>query len=420
LYGTASRYRSLPNGLEFFLSNPAQTLLAAMIVQMTVLGVVSYPAWSVTDVGRETRRLTSRGAIAVIVGLALMSARGVVHGAASIVVANALLLSGYRNIFTGVYVAFGLPPPPAWERWLTRLAIVAVAALWAADPSADATLFAQPRLLVASLPMAAISGYLVVTLMRKRMRPWPLGARYVATAAAFGCVTNAGRPVAFLFVDGHVDPLKTPVAIVAVGSALGSSLLLYIGIAMQVETRAREHLEHKNEQLSQQAFTDGLTGLANRRHLEDTALIELARSRRHGWPLTVLLIDVDHFKRVNDRFGHATGDAVLRETAKSMLIGLRSHDMLARWGGEEFALLLPHCSPADAEQVAQRILTSVRQATLPALEGGHVTVSIGIAAARDDDDDFHAVLRRADRALYRAKDAGRNQFKLSEQPEQAA
>jgi diguanylate cyclase (GGDEF)-like protein len=402
------------------LSNPAQILLAAMIVQMTVLALVSYPAWSVTDVGRETRRLTGRGALLLIVGLVLMSVRGVVPGVASIVVANALLLSGLRTVYAGVYVAFGLPQPPALERWLIRVAIVAVGVLWAVDPSPDATVFARPRMLVASLPLAAISGMLVVTLMRKRTGPWPLGARYVASAAAIGCVTHVGRAVAFFFVEGHVDPLKTPIAIVAVGSALGSSLLLYIGIAMQVETRAREHLEHKNEQLSRQAFTDGLTGLANRRHLENTALVELARARRHGWPLTVLLIDIDHFKKVNDRFGHAAGDIVLRETAERMLIGLRSHDVLARWGGEEFALLLPHCSPADAEQVANRILTSVRQAPLPALEGGHVTVSIGMAAARDDDDDFQAVLHRADQALYRAKDAGRDQSMLSDQPLVAA
>ena len=122
----------------------------------------------------------------------------------------------------------------------------------------------------------------------------------------------------------------------------------------------------------------------------------------------------------NDRELFAAGDNVLRQTAQRMLVGLRSHDVLARWGGEEFALLLPHCSPTDAEKVAERILNSLRQATLPALEGGRVTVSIGIAAARHDDDDFQAVVARADHALYRAKDAGRDQSMLSDEPMFAA
>lgn len=402
------------------MSHPTQTLILAMVVQLTVLVLVSYPAWSVTDVGRETRRLAGRGALLITVGMMLMSARGVVPGVASIVLAIGLLLNGYRSVYASVYVLFGLPPPPAWERWLTGLATVAVGALWAADPSPDATVFVQPRLLAASLPMAAISGSLLLTLRRKLTQPWPLGARYVASAAAFGCVINVGRSVAFLFVEGRVDPLKTPIAVVAVTASLASSLLLYIGMAMQLETHAREHLLRTNAQLTRQAFTDGLTGIANRRHLENIALVELARARRHGWALTVLLIDIDHFKRVNDRFGHAAGDNVLRETAQRMLVGLRSHDVLARWGGEEFALLLPHCSPTDAEKVAERILNSLRQTTLPALEGGRVTVSIGIAAARHDDDDFQAVVARADRALYRAKDAGRDQSMLSDEPMFAA
>lgn len=154
--------------------------------------------------------------IAVIVGPALMSARGVVHGAASIVVANALLFSGYRTILTGVYVAFGLPPPSAWEPWLIRLAIVAVAALWAADTSADATLFAPPRLLVASLSMAAISGSLIVTLMRKRTGILP--GRQTVVLVSHGSARRGKRRLAPCGLSRRGDANGVAVATQAVNN----------------------------------------------------------------------------------------------------------------------------------------------------------------------------------------------------------
>jgi len=156
------------------------------------------------------------------------------------------------------------------------------------------------------------------------------------------------------------------------------------------------------------ARTDSLTGLLNRRGLEEHALREIKRSRRHGTPLTVLAMDLDHFKSINDRYGHETGDAVLCSVAKALAAAMRSYDVAARLGGEEFVALLAETNAQNAASTAERL-----RATMEALEvsaNGHClgfTASFGIAVFQPNDT-LESVLRRSDRALYAAKLAGRN------------
>jgi diguanylate cyclase (GGDEF)-like protein/PAS domain S-box-containing protein len=163
------------------------------------------------------------------------------------------------------------------------------------------------------------------------------------------------------------------------------------------------------DQLRALATTDTLTGALTRRHFFDLAELEWARSTRHRHPLCVALIDVDHFKTVNDRFGHGCGDEALRLVAETVRGKLRRHDLLGRYGGDELALLFPETPLEGARQVSDRIRRAVTEIRLVA-QGEvcvRLTISVGLAEHREDES-LAAVCRRADAALYEAKDAGRD------------
>lgn len=168
-------------------------------------------------------------------------------------------------------------------------------------------------------------------------------------------------------------------------------------------------LRRRRERADQVALTDALTGLFNRRMAVQALDRELARSARSGAPLTVLLCDLDHFKRLNDQFGHLVGDQALRAVATLLKDRVRKSDTLARFGGEEFVLILPDTPPEDASVLATRIFTEVeRRGTELGLP---LTVSIGLTMALPDDT-AHSLLARADHALYASKDHGRNRFSV--------
>ena len=203
-----------------------------------------------------------------------------------------------------------------------------------------------------------------------------------------------------------------------------------------VKARVKTHLRVKrlSDELRRTAVTDGLTGVANRRHFDDLMEREWQRSWRHGDPLSLLLIDVDHFKLYNDHYGHPKGDQCLQEVVAAVKRAVRrAPDLVARCGGEEFAALLPHTARPGAEFVAQRILDSVTARRIrheDSLTSDHVTVSIGITCydalggglsipsatlgTRDELHHFSSsdLLLTADRALYAAKRAGRNRARF--------
>ncbi|MEO8258698.1 MAG: diguanylate cyclase [Acidobacteriota bacterium] len=176
----------------------------------------------------------------------------------------------------------------------------------------------------------------------------------------------------------------------------------------------QERLMAAQDTLRHQATHDGLTGLWNRAMVFDQLERELARARREGQSLAVIMADIDHFKHVNDVYGHAAGDAVLRETAMRLVAVPRSYDMVGRYGGEEFVLLLPSCGLVEAEIVAERVRRAVNDKpitvgmiTLP------VSVSLGVACASNEHDTAETVLIKADEAMYRAKAMGRNRVEVS-------
>jgi len=164
------------------------------------------------------------------------------------------------------------------------------------------------------------------------------------------------------------------------------------------------------EALREQATHDALTGLLNRRALLDALERGLARSRREGTPLSVVLLDLDHFKPVNDTFGHNAGDLVLREAATRLRHGMRGADAVGRWGGEEFLAVLPGCDLAYTCQVAERLRAEMAAAPV-ALRGGRavdLTCSIGCAGTAGGEVSIEELIAKADAALYRAKQSGRN------------
>jgi diguanylate cyclase (GGDEF)-like protein len=162
------------------------------------------------------------------------------------------------------------------------------------------------------------------------------------------------------------------------------------------------------EQAERLATTDGLTGLLNRRTFNAQLQGRLREAQRYNRPLSLLLLDVDHFKRVNDTFGHPAGDAVLKGIAAVAQKQARETDIVARYGGEEMALILPETDAAGAHAIAERIRKAVGATSHPTEQGAiQVTVSIGLATSPCPGD-AEAVLEAADKALYRAKQGGRN------------
>ena len=164
-------------------------------------------------------------------------------------------------------------------------------------------------------------------------------------------------------------------------------------------------LEHQNEMLSERASTDGLTGLRNRRHFDETLATTLAFADRQGHPVSLVMIDVDHFKQFNDAFGHLAGDEVLRVVADSLRCGARSHDVVARYGGEEFAVILPGADEAAAQAVADRLRASIADLSWPRRA---VTVSLGISTVLLPATVAEQLIGEADRALYHSKAQGRD------------
>jgi len=173
--------------------------------------------------------------------------------------------------------------------------------------------------------------------------------------------------------------------------------------------RSNDGLKAANSALEELAITDGLTGLYNRRHFQESLDRELARCERENRGVSLLLLDLDHFKQYNDRWGHTEGDAALRRVASVVMKGIRSSDTAFRYGGEELAVLLPSCTKEQAVDVAEKIRVSVSAAAPgPGRLGGRTTISIGVATFPDDGRVARALVDVADAALYRAKAEGRD------------
>ena len=275
------------------------------------------------------------------------------------------VVDGYRNLHGGEMVGIG------WTHlmWLGGLLLFALAAdsQWA--HAVDGTLreAARPRRSFSVLPyLAVVGGYGLLLVVARGLALYPLG-----------------------------------------GMLVGSVVMIALVVARQLSVlRENARLTERYQQL---AATDGLTGLANRRHLLEVGEHLLRIAARVGRPLAVMMIDVDHFKRINDVYGHGAGDVMLCEVAERCRRELRTSDLLGRYGGDELVALLPETGAEEAARVAGRVREAVTGE--PVLAGGRrlpLTLSLGVADSRDCGD-LDVLLHRADMALYEAKRRGRDQ-----------
>jgi diguanylate cyclase (GGDEF)-like protein len=190
---------------------------------------------------------------------------------------------------------------------------------------------------------------------------------------------------------------------------------------------AQAALAIANARLYQQtlelSFTDALTGVPNRRQLFLRLENELSRSLRFADPLSLLMIDLDLFKRINDAHGHTIGDGVLRGVALALRRNVRKIDIVARYGGEEFCVVLPRVAKAEAVEVAEKLRRAVAATAVPGPEGHpplSVTISVGVATLGVDAQDIAGLIEKADSALYDAKHLGRDRVAMASPPQRAS
>jgi diguanylate cyclase (GGDEF)-like protein len=235
-----------------------------------------------------------------------------------------------------------------------------------------------------------------------------------------------------LFIGGYVlysflhgsNTIHSPSDLVVPGIFLGGAVFVYMVCSLSLKTALDLQriyvLEHES-------ITDPLTGIYNRRYLDRRLMEESLRVARYKQPFSIFLLDLDHFKKINDAYGHPIGDLVLKKLAKVIIGTVREVDVVIRYGGEEIVVILPNTAMANAVELAERLRQNIEETTMiepdqsenrPAIK---ITVSIGVAGYQPSDgwDNSRRLVERADKALYRAKSQGRNQVVSSvEQDEQ--
>jgi diguanylate cyclase (GGDEF)-like protein len=323
----------------------------------------------------------------------LFGGRGLLPDLLTVVGANVSLLAGVTMLHLGLQRFFGVAL--SWRLWAGVLALLAPALAWftLAMPDFNA------RVMLVTVVWAALQ--LSMAWLVWRRGPEVFSTRYTVVVLLLHAGVIVLRFLTALLPlpdEGLLEPTRVQTLYIASNAMM--LLALYLGLILMVSDRLRETLEHS-------ASHDALTNALNRRSLIEACERELERCRRHGHRMALLMLDVDHFKAINDTYGHLTGDRVLVSFVIRVRDQLRRLDQLGRFGGEEFLVLLPETSPESALLVAERIRTAVARTAdgLPAL-----TVSIGVTGNRTDETDIDELLARADRALYMAKTGGRNRI----------
>jgi diguanylate cyclase (GGDEF)-like protein len=348
------------------------------------------------------------------------------------------LAFGYNDyVFLGICPAF-------WLLLGGRLAFTAVAL------AGVVMLVRRPErvctgVVVSTVSAALLASVVLVVLVRPANLHWHfliwavcvLGVylatpnRFILSAGvALGCTLGLMVGVGLVVRPSLMDTLRM-VLILGAANAVGYltsyhfnrlrrlqfALLLKAEEANQALLREVAERRRLEAELLRMASTDGLTGLFNRRHFLELANRELARARRAGTPISLLLLDVDHFKEVNDRHGHAAGDLALKAVGEACRAALREVDVVGRLGGEEFAACLPEAGEDGAVEVAERLRRTLAALRVETPAGPlSLTVTIGVAAVRAEETDVTQALQRADDAMYAGKRAGRDRVMAAGAP----
>lgn len=364
------------------------SFMGALMALVLVFLFRTYPG-SVRGL-REWAAAAVTGTVAAL----LIGGRGILPDWLSLAVGNLVLVGGVSLFSMGTRRFFGLDAG-------VRAFAAIVAAL--AVPVAWFSIF-EPRysvqLQVVCLVLAGIIGEHAWQIHRHGGSSF--GARFTMLTLILQTgilLLRAGS--AGSIGDGAHLLSQSPIQMVYVASYSVAMLTLGIGIVLLTTERLRSDLEYL-------AAHDSMTGTLNRRAIVEVAERELARCRRHGGVMSLLMMDLDHFKKINDNFGHLVGDRVLKEFAGKVRALLRLPDQFGRFGGEEFILVLPETGREAAAIVAERIRRAAANSADPAY-----TVSIGLATVTLIDTEIDSLLSRADEALYLAKAGGRNQVVMA-------
>ena len=362
--------------------------MGALMSLVLVFLLRSYP-----DSVRGLREWTA-GAVTGAFAAMLIGARGILPDWLTLVIGNLVLISGVSLFSMGTRRFFDME-----TRFRVFAGIVGVMFVPLAWYS-----FVEPnysiRLQLACVVLAAIIGE-HAWLMHRR-GGGSFAARFTQITLTLQTMILVLRASSSGTLGGSADLfLQSPMQAIYISSYAVTMLTLSIGVILLATERLRNDLEYL-------ATHDMMTGTLNRRAIVESAERELARCRRHGHVMSLLMMDLDHFKKINDTYGHLVGDRVLKEFTGKVSALLRLPDQFGRYGGEEFLLLLPDTGREAAAVVADRICKAAAESKAPTC-----TVSIGLATATLIDADIDSLLARADDALYRAKAGGRNQVVLA-------
>ena len=328
-------------------------------------------------------------------GFVLLSLRDTLPPVLTILVANFFVSLGFAAYVVALRHFFRLPSERGSLMGLVALAM-AVSLYWG---------LVEPDLTRRLIAVSLVLGVVLASSAAIIYRHGRGAVRHVAGLAFAGAAAiMAYRAVILVFDPSQVSNVFQLTHVQLLTYAVGSVLPVIgtIGFLLLCTERSQHELERA-------ARVDYLTGSYNRRAIEELATQSIASARRHGVPLSVLVLDIDHFKRINDELGHAIGDLALVESVARIRTNLRAEDVLGRLGGEEFIVLMPGADGASAVQAGERIRRSFSAQPLH-MDGHHrtVTLSIGVATLAPMDREFSQLLQRGDRAMYAAKNAGRD------------
>lgn len=253
-----------------------------------------------------------------------------------------------------------------------------------------------PDLALLDIRMSEMDGYTVCKALKSNPQTADIPVIFLSAL-------TSSQDKLLCFEAGAVDYIAKPFDAPEVLARVATHLRLH---ALQAELEYKNAaLLAANEALEQLATTDPLTGLLNRRALQQKAAISLSCTKRYGTPYSVILFDLDHFKSINDKMGHDAGDTVLKAVSQRVLGALRDSDTLARWGGEEFLVLATQSGPEETCQVAERLRQLL--ADEPVASVGRISASFGVAGNHDGAT-LEQIIQKADTAMYAAKQQGRN------------
>jgi diguanylate cyclase (GGDEF)-like protein len=336
------------------------------------------------------------GTLMLPASFVVLAAREVLPAIVGIVVSNALVAGGIAAYAIALEIFHSLPRRRV-RLWLLVLATV-LGSVWLAQVVAEPAL----RISAVILGLVSLLGCMGWNLYAPRSRGRTRHILGAVIALSIAILLHRGATM-FLEPGAYVDTFR-PGSMQVLSFAVGSVLPVIASFAFLLMCTERSQRE-----LERAARVDFLTECYNRRAIEELGARAIAGARRHGMPLAVLVLDIDHFKRINDELGHAAGDDALTEAVVRIRATLRSEDMLGRMGGEEFIVLMPNTDSTAAVVAGERIRQgfSCRPLRLEN-EERRVTLSVGAAVLAPADRQFSQLLQRADRAMYAAKNAGRD------------